>query len=103
MPTSRGKRLRPFGRTSEEVPVGAHPADPHTGLVSARPALVSEGTTGWEHLRPEDTLDADYGRVLERAYAASAPTGKNNVKGLASPTGFETVCTVERERLVSAA
>ena len=63
-----------------------------TRLVAPRPAYVPEGTTGWEHLRPEDTLDADYGRVLERAYAQSAPPSpKNNVKGVASPTGFEPV------------
>ena len=38
--------------------------------------------TGLEHLTPEDTLDADYGRVLERAYAAL----DNHVKGMSSPT-----------------
>ena len=59
-----------------------------TGLVAPRPAYVPEGTTGWEHLRPEDTRDADYGRILERAYAASTT---NDAKGLASPTGFEPV------------
>jgi hypothetical protein len=29
-----------------------------TGLVAPRPAYVPVGTTGWEHLRPEDTLAA---------------------------------------------
>ena len=38
---------------------------------------------GTEHIGPEDTCDADYGRLLEAV--------QNRGKGLASPTGFEPV------------
>jgi hypothetical protein len=38
---------------------------------------------GLEHLTPEDTFDADYGRLLEKA--------EKRVLGVASPTGFEPV------------
>ena len=38
---------------------------------------------GTEHIGPEDTFDADYGRLLEAV--------QNRGKGLASPTGFEPV------------
>ena len=34
--------------------------------------------TGCENIGPEDTFDADYGRLLERVYG----------KGVTSPTGF---------------
>ena len=65
-----------------------------SGLVAPHPAFVPESTEGWAHLTPEDTPEADYGQMLERAYDG---------KGLASPRGFETFCTVERERFVPAA
>jgi|RhiMethySRZTD1v2_1073278.scaffolds.fasta_scaffold912354_2 hypothetical protein len=43
---------------------------------------VSANLGGAEHIGPEDTFDADYGRLLERAMA-------NQVKGDTSPAGFE--------------
>lgn len=38
-----------------------------TGIVAERPAFVPPGNAGLEHLRPEDTPDADYGHLLELA------------------------------------
>jgi hypothetical protein len=50
-----------------------------SGVAVARPAFVPEGDTrGIAHITAEDTPDADYGRLLERACG----------KGVTSPTGF---------------
>ena len=38
-----------------------------SGMVAPRPAFIPTGTAGREHIRPEDTWDADYGRLLEQA------------------------------------
>lgn len=51
------------------------------GLATPRQAFIPESTEGRAHIQPEDTDEADYGLLLNRAYA----------KGLASPTGFEPV------------
>jgi hypothetical protein len=58
-----------------------------TGVVAPTPAWMraekEAGTRlGLEHLGPEDTFDADYGRILEKA--------KIGVGGM-RPTGFEPV------------
>ena len=51
------------------------------GIATPKPSHVKDGDTrGTEHIRPEDTLDGDYGRVL-------ASAGKCMV----SPTGVEPV------------
>ena len=51
-----------------------------TGVAAPRPTYLKEGNVrGTEHIRPEDTLDADYGRLLERACG----------KGLVALRGFE--------------
>ena len=56
-----------------------------TGMACERPKwLVPGDVTGCEHIGPEETGEADYGRLLERAT-------KNSVEVLASPTGFEPV------------
>ncbi len=48
--------------------------------VMAPPAWMDPNNrTGKEHLTPEDTFDADYGRLLEQA----------TVIGMARPAGFE--------------
>lgn len=40
-----------------------------TGLVVKRPAYIEDGDRrGTEHIRPEDTLDFDYGELLDRAH-----------------------------------
>jgi hypothetical protein len=50
-------------------------------LPGKRTSFIPEGdTTGTEGITPEDTGEADYGRLLERASA--------NAKGMASPPGF---------------
>ena len=54
-----------------------------TGVAFKRPASLVGDLTGCENINPEDTFDADYGALLERAYSG----GKNNVEGVASPTG----------------
>jgi site-specific DNA recombinase len=52
------------------------------GVASVRPGWMKDYEGGpTSGITAEDTVDADYGRLLERAY----------VKGLASPTGFEPV------------
>ncbi|HVL69274.1 MAG TPA: recombinase family protein [Vicinamibacterales bacterium] len=56
-----------------------------TGVAVERPAFIPESREGWEHLTAEDTFDADYGRLLERAYERYARSGK----GVASPDGIE--------------
>ncbi len=39
-----------------------------TKLVAPRPAFIRGGDArGTEHIGPEDTMEADYGRLLERA------------------------------------
>jgi hypothetical protein len=47
------------------------------GVAFKRPAGLPYSTDGVGDIRPEDTLDADYGVMLERVYG----------KGVASPTG----------------
>jgi hypothetical protein len=74
-----------------------------SGLAIPRPAFIPEGTTGYEQLTPEDTLDADHGRLLECAYAALASPTDRHGKVVASSRGLGTVCTVERKRLIGAA
>lgn len=49
------------------------------------PAFAPAGTSGTEHITREDTKDADYGRLLERAERRL--TGGNG-KGVARPEGF---------------
>jgi septal ring factor EnvC (AmiA/AmiB activator) len=53
-----------------------------TGIATPRPAFIETGKLyGAENIRPDETLDADYGLLLERAY------GKTKLqKGVASPT-----------------
>ena len=42
-----------------------------TGIVAPVPAFIKEGDQrGAEHLGPEDTMDGDYARLLERAQNA---------------------------------
>ena len=54
-----------------------------SGIVAPRPAWLKEGDVrGTEHLTPEDTFDADYGRLLDRA--AERAFTRN---GVASPKG----------------
>ena len=49
-------------------------------IPGSRLSFIPEGdTTGTQGITAEDTGEADYGRLLERAYA----------KGMASPPGFE--------------
>jgi hypothetical protein len=51
-----------------------------SGVAIPKPAWLRDGDVrGTEHLTAEDTLDADYGRLLERA--------EKRVLGVASPTG----------------
>ena len=58
-----------------------------TGIAVERPKdLDPNDLTVTEGIGPEDTLDCEYSRLLERAYSVG-----NHVKGLASPTGFEPV------------
>jgi hypothetical protein len=53
-----------------------------SGIVAPRPSWLPEGDVrGTEHLTPEDTFDADYGRLLDRA--------AKRVEGGTSPMGFE--------------
>ena len=57
-----------------------------TGIAVERPmGLDPNDLAGTEDIGPEHTGEADFGRLLERA------DEKNNVRGLASPTGFEPV------------
>ena len=51
-----------------------------TGVACERPKGNDEGYLGTEGIRPEDTLDGDYGRLLDRAY-------ERHVKVGTSPTG----------------
>jgi hypothetical protein len=51
-------------------------------------------TRGAEHIGPDDVVDADYGRLLDRA---GSPTGgrlekPGRGKGVPSPTGTERRC-----------
>ena len=50
---------------------------------------------GTEHIGPEDTFDADYGRLLEAV--------QNRGKGLASPRGTDTLWKGESRGRVKAA
>jgi site-specific DNA recombinase len=46
-----------------------------TGFVVGRPAFLTDGDRrGTEHIRPEDTLDLDYGRLLEKAHGIGVLT-----------------------------
>jgi len=55
------------------------------GIVSKRPTWIPEGTEGTDHIGPEDTFDADYGRLLEKAYgqvvATLVPVSWNRLVG----------------------
>ncbi len=57
------------------------------GVAAERPAFMRPASDvpwqGAEHLTADDTFDADYGRLLERATRAFYG------KGLASPSGIE--------------
>jgi hypothetical protein len=55
-----------------------------TGVAVERPASLESSQAGTEGIGPEDTHDADYGRLLEQATAVS----DKNVKGVASPRGL---------------
>lgn len=66
----------------------AVPAEP-------RPAWMPEEVTHTE-ITPDDTLDGDYGRLLEEATAIYA-------KRVTSPTGFDTSCSVDFFRCFRAA
>jgi site-specific DNA recombinase len=61
-----------------------------SGLTVERPTGLT-GREGTEDIGVEDTFDGDYGRLLDRAFALiSDDRGmENNVKGVASPPGFE--------------
>jgi hypothetical protein len=60
-----------------------------TGLATSRPkGLDPHDVRGTEAITDEDTLDQDYGKVLERAYA----------KVVASPTGNNGFCLPEIRR-----
>jgi len=57
-----------------------------TGIAVERPKnLDPNDLTGTEDIGPEDTGEADFGRLLERAYE------RNHAEGSSSPTGFEPV------------
>ena len=56
-----------------------------SGVTCPRPAWMPTEVDSSEGITPEDTFDADYGRLLERA------TQRICGKGVASPTGFEPV------------
>ena len=53
-----------------------------TGIIQPRPRIAGEPAGAGSTSTPEDTCDADYGRLLEAA-------AQRCVKGMASPTGFE--------------
>ena len=57
-----------------------------TGIAAPKPAWMETSTLGLEHLGPEDTFDADYGRLLDRVYA----------KGMASPTGAVVLYPIQK-------
>ena len=42
-----------------------------SGIAVPRPAWLAASVRGTEHIGPEDTLDSDYGRLLERVYAGA--------------------------------
>jgi hypothetical protein len=57
-----------------------------SGVAYPLPSWIPLGdASGTERIRPEETLDCDYGRLLERAQNRA---GNWNVKGVASLTGF---------------
>jgi site-specific DNA recombinase len=66
-----------------------------TGIAVERPAnLDLHDMAGTEGIRPEDTGEADFGLLLERAYKQAeqmggAESGSKNAGGVASPAGFE--------------
>jgi hypothetical protein len=62
-----------------------------SGIVAPRPAFIEKGNRGAEHIGPEDTFDADYGRLLEAVYG----------KWVASPRGVEDVQSWQPATLVS--
>ena len=55
------------------------------GVVAPRPAFIERSNVGTEHIGPEDTFDADYGRLLERVCGSVVRYGK----GEARPAGLE--------------
>lgn len=64
------------------------------------PGFAEHTLAGLEHVGPEHTLDAGYGRVLERAYeragaarrsGGGSAEGSGGGQGVATPTGFEPV------------
>ena len=58
---------------------------PFSGFAGPRPSWLPNSRQGTEHIRPEDTFDVDYGKILDLAYV------KFHGKGVTSPTGFEPV------------
>jgi hypothetical protein len=56
-----------------------------SGVVVRHPAYVEESSWGTEHIRPQDTFDADYGRLLERVCGSLLRNGK----GESRPAGLE--------------
>jgi hypothetical protein len=57
-----------------------------SGVVVKGPAFIEPGNTGWAHLGPEDTFDADYGQLLEAVC--------NYGLGSSSPTVAPEMCSV---------
>ena len=62
------------------------------GVAFRRSAALAPGAiTGCENIGSEDTFDADYGSLLERAYGSGSRTAppRPNGEGDTSPAGFE--------------
>ena len=55
-----------------------------SGILVPRPSFIPFGNTGAEHIGADDTWDADYGQLLERAASVAV-----NRKRVTSPAGFE--------------
>jgi hypothetical protein len=54
------------------------------GAIVGRPSHLREGDLGrTEHIRPEDTADRDYGKLLERAALKQGVLGVATLEGLA--------------------
>ena len=58
-----------------------------TGIVVERPAHIPTGNRGAEHIGTEDTFDADYGRLLERASYGKRGYVPNGIRTLENPVG----------------
>lgn len=70
-----------------------------TGIAVERPkSLDPNDLTGTEHIGPEDTLEAEYSRLLEQAFSAG-----NCALGGSSPTGSERLWMVGIHRMVKLA